>query len=37
MAFSIGCTMLFSQGETTSVRPSSTAMLATCCNGTSEP
>ncbi len=31
------CTMLFSQGETTSVRASSTLMLATCCSGTSEP
>src|SRR5580658_1070570 len=37
MAFSIACTTLFSQGEMTSVRPSSTAMLATCCSGTSEP
>ena len=36
-AFSIACTTLFSHGEITSVRPSSTAMLATCCSGTSEP
>jgi len=37
IAFSIACTTLFSHGEMTSVRPSSTAMLATCCSGTSEP
>src|SRR6185437_15841721 len=37
MAFSIACTTVFSHGETTSVRPSSMAMLATCCSGTSEP
>ncbi len=37
IAFSIACTTVFSHGETTRVRPSSTAMLATCCSGTSEP
>jgi hypothetical protein len=37
MAFSMACTTFFSHGEMTSVRPSSTAMLATCCSGTSEP
>ena len=37
IAFSIGPTMLFSHGETTSVRASSTLMFATCCSGTSEP
>src|SRR6185437_1062760 len=37
MAFSMACTTVFSHGATTSVRPSSTEMLATCCRGTSEP
>jgi len=37
IAFSIACTTVFSHGEMTSVRPSSTVMLATCCKGTSEP
>ena len=37
IAFSIACTTAFSHGEMTSVRPSSTVMLATCCSGTSEP
>jgi hypothetical protein len=36
-AFSMACTMLFSQGDTTSVRASSTLMLATCLSGVSVP
>src|SRR5690606_1190022 len=37
MAFSMAETMFLSQGVTTSVRPSSTPMLATCESGMSEP
>ena len=33
----MACTMLFSHGDTTSVRASSTLMLATCLSGVSVP